>query len=549
MELSLWRKGVRFFQRNTTYVRLLVLIAVIGSAGFFFGRWRAVVAQDKLADARFKEMSKAGLELQRSFSKAGASEPDGGGGLTGAFSEELRRVDKELWDLKFWATFWEVFSEVAIFLITASLIHLLYFWRVKTEDDHALKELSAEFKEVADTSIKSMVDGCLRYGLHGVRPELDYKEIFENAQTGDHIAWLTTYHPTLDEPAIKAALRRGVSFSVLTIDEGNPASFWRARDLSEDQNDPEAFTDGVTAFHDALRRLSAYAPQQTATPIGTFRFRKYLDLPGQPMCIISRAGAPVQAFVGHYLDKPSYTMQHEEWRQGTSADPNDNFIQKLATYFNKKWDFWANPYLPQVGGEWNYLITNGDGHLERTAAGTVTITQAGCELQVEGHRTMTLDKPVNVPWGTTGDCRIAQIFRTGNPNNPDYTDVLFEYVYGIGEQQSRRGYCHLKISKLNTDADKLATELQGEFFLVSPIDTIKKNGSADTATTDAEKGGTAEEEVIPHSGKIVFTRVSSLNTNETLRPVTNRDIRMTTQVNLPIIVEQFDPQERAKGTT
>jgi hypothetical protein len=220
----------------------------------------------------------------------------------------------------------KIIGEAGLVLIGTVLVTYVYEFALRRQHDHHLLQL---------------VENCLvsngpKYGLSGIKDELEFSKLFETLEKGDELLWLDTYCP--DERflgALELALKRGAKVHMLAVNPNAEVAKYRANEiekrfgLSYDHFREEA-AGQIAKLKDVLSDLPKAFRRN-------MELRTYDDLPCAPMYIHIRNGRPSTAFTSYFLGAPTFAEPHLKWE----GSP-DGFIWKFRTYFDAKWKRHAN---------------------------------------------------------------------------------------------------------------------------------------------------------------------------------------------------------------
>lgn len=215
----------------------------------------------------------------------------------------------------------EIVSEAGLVLIGTVFVTYVYEFVLRRQHDAHLLEL---------------VENCLvsngpKYGLSGIRDQLDFSRVFERLAKGDELLWLDTYCPDqrfLD--ALRAALDRGAQVRMLAVEPDAEVARYRSLEIRKGYGyGPVRFRGEAEGQIEKLKEVLADVPENLHQ---NMHLRLYSDLPCAPMYIHLREGRPSTAFSSYFLGEPTFRQPHLEWE----GSP-EGFIWEFYAYFEAKW--------------------------------------------------------------------------------------------------------------------------------------------------------------------------------------------------------------------
>ncbi len=167
------------------------------------------------------------------------------------------------------------------------------------------------------------------YGLAEIIEKFELASLIERAKANQTILLLNTWHPLLDQTdcKIKEALKQGVKFKILAIDNQSNSFKYRSDELEV----ARARTDKLNRYISDLYYEQLLSIKENNEK---FLIKLYKNLPCIPMYIlVDEDDNPIEAYTGFYLSKCSTQFIHIHWKPSKNGA-----IREFYNYFNMKWN-------------------------------------------------------------------------------------------------------------------------------------------------------------------------------------------------------------------
>ena len=215
---------------------------------------------------------------------------------------------------------------VGSFLTISVVISILYSIFIKPSEDASRKD---ELSNLLDKKINEIVTDKGKYGLSGIKKNIDFKALFSALSKNQTLWWLDTYPLGVGmwTEELKGALERGANIKMLVLSPQSENVTHRANELGNEFS-PIQFKTDLERF---LNLLKSIDQNELA---GTLEVRTYDELIGLPLYIVSEKRKPVVGYSGFFLCAPTAAgSPHIKWENG-----NTPILSSMASYIESKWD-------------------------------------------------------------------------------------------------------------------------------------------------------------------------------------------------------------------
>jgi hypothetical protein len=274
-----------------------------------------------------------------------------------------------------------------------------------------------EIKEIVDAQYN-----FARFGLIGIKDNLDMSSLLARTLDGDTLWCLDTYSKSYDSwrEALVAALDRGVKVNVLVTDPHGPVAVMRRHEIAVSGNVDE-FVPAVEGYKCSLAELQKDHKN--------LQVLYYDDLPCAPMYLVERQHHFLFGRSSYFLRKPSDFGAHLDWSGASKfGDLMLDYVRHKFELTKKKRDGRGDTppppaYAHQAVGYWIYVLKI--THPENTEVyGRFYVYDDGSSLHAEGEAFYLNKKPDRLARRGLWRSRSVQILEHYGGMNINYDMVI-----------------------------------------------------------------------------------------------------------------------------